>query len=60
VKLRMNQSCLVAVCLLLTPAAALAALPPKLGIQRLSPDFIVFHGTINGTPGTRLSLPTTR
>jgi hypothetical protein len=33
-----------AVCLLLTPFAALAALPPKLGIQPLFPDFIVFYG----------------
>jgi murein DD-endopeptidase MepM/ murein hydrolase activator NlpD len=33
-----------AVCLLLTPFAALAALPSKLGIQSLFPDFIVFYG----------------
>jgi hypothetical protein len=33
-----------AVCILLTPLAALAALPPKLGIQSLFSDFIVFHG----------------
>jgi Peptidase family M23 len=33
-----------AVCLLLTPFAALAALPPKLGIQPVYPDFIVFYG----------------
>ena len=33
-----------AVCLVLTPFAALAALPSKLGIQPLFPDFIVFYG----------------
>jgi len=43
-KLTIGKIWLGAVCLLLTPFAALAALPPKLGIQPLFPDFIVFYG----------------
>jgi murein DD-endopeptidase MepM/ murein hydrolase activator NlpD len=44
VKSTIGKIRLGAVCLLLTPFAALAALPPKLGIQALFPDFIVFNG----------------
>jgi murein DD-endopeptidase MepM/ murein hydrolase activator NlpD len=44
VKSTIGKICLGAVCVLLTPIAALAALPPKLGIDPLFPDFIVFYG----------------
>jgi hypothetical protein len=40
---RLKNPGLAAVCLLLTQAAALAALPSNLGIQPLFPDFLVFR-----------------
>jgi Peptidase family M23 len=44
VKLTIGKIWLGAVCILLTPFAALAALPPKLGIQPIFPDYLVFRG----------------
>ena len=45
-KLTIGKIWLGAACLLLTPFAALAALPPKLGIQPLLPDFLVSAATL--------------
>lgn len=41
---RLKKIVLAVVCILLTAVAANAALPPKLGIQPLFPDYFVFYG----------------
>src|SRR5215813_1841554 len=44
VKSGSTKTWVISLCFLLTAVAAHAALPPKLGIQPLFPDFVVFRG----------------